>query len=216
MKYLKMLGLAAIAALAFAAIAAAGTASAAVLCKEAPNKSGECKTLAEGGLGDYGSGSLFEAESSNATLTVVGSGVVSKVVCGASQVVLKSTATEGSPGVPGEVTDVAFSSCVADGSTGCTVSLVPTNDLGTGTLTVNGSAETEVVCGGFFKCKYKPTASGLSLHFEGGNPAKETASEQLLSLTAGFGFGCGSGAKWDANDTAVGANKAVWVATKMV
>ncbi|HEU4462455.1 MAG TPA: hypothetical protein VFR75_07680, partial [Solirubrobacterales bacterium] len=70
MKYLKMLGLAAILALALAAFAGAGTAAAAKLCKTAPNKSNVC----EGG--HYASGTSFHAEASNPVLTVVGSGVV--------------------------------------------------------------------------------------------------------------------------------------------
>ena len=218
MKYLKILGLAAIAALAIAAFAGA-TASAAVLCKTAPNKSGVC----EGGK--YAKETSFHGVSSTKpVLTVVGSGVVSTVTCESSTVALENTAESGSPGVPGKVTDVTFSGCVTNGGTACTVSttsgytgeLVPTNHSGSGTLTVKGSGastETEVVCGGFFKCKYAPKSTGLSLGFTGGNPAKVVASGAELQLVAGFGFGCGSGANWDASYTLSGANSAAWVAT---
>lgn len=215
MKYLKMLGLAAIAAMAMAAIVGASTASAAVLCKTAPNKSGVC----EGGK--YASGTTFEATSSNPVLTVVGSAFVSTVTCKHSVVKLKNTAESGSPGVPGEVTDVTFTNdCTTNGGASCTVSttsgysgtLTPTNDQGSGTLHVTGAAETEVVCLGFLECKYKLTSSGASLSFTGGNPGTVQASEVPLTISEAR-FGCGTGAKWDAHYKLVGTNTALWVAT---
>jgi hypothetical protein len=206
MKHLKMLGLAVIAALAFAAVVGASTASAAALCKTAPNKSGVC----EGGK--YPSGTEYHSTSTNAVLTVVGSAVVSTVSCSHSTVVLKQTAESGATSVPGEVTDVTFTECKTNSGTACTVSttsgytggLTPTTDTGNGTLNVKGSGtstETTVTCGGFFQCKYRPTSSGLSLGFTGGNPATVTASGAALELVSGFGFGCGSGANWDATYT---------------
>jgi hypothetical protein len=204
MKYLKMLGLAAIAALAFAAIAGAGTASAAKLCKTAPNKSGVC----EGG--HYASGTTFEATSTNPVLTVV-SGATSQVTCSHSTVSLKSTATEGTPGVPGEITHLGFTGCKTALGFSCTVSTTSgyTGELTSTTLTAKGSAETSVVCAGFLSCKYKPKAAGVSLSFTAGNPAKFTATEQELELIAG-GEGCGTGAKWDATYTLTSPT-ALWV-----
>jgi hypothetical protein len=207
MKYLKMLGLAAVAALALAAVVGASTASAAVMCKAAPNKSGVC----EGGK--YPSGTEYHSTSTNAVLTVNGSGVVSTVSCSHSTVILKQTAESGATSLPGEVTDVTFTECKTNGGTACTVSttsgytggLTPTTDTGNGTLNVKGngtaSTDTTVTCGGFFQCKYRPTSSGLSLSFTGGNPATVTASGAALELVSGFGFGCGTGANWDATYT---------------
>jgi hypothetical protein len=220
LKYLKILGLAAIAAMALMAFA--GTASADVLCKAAPNAAGECPTAS----GDYASGTVFTSESTNAKLTVTG-GIVSSVTCGKSNVSLKNTSTgSNTPGtaVNGEVTQVSWANCVASNGSSCTVSeskgytgtVKATNDEGEGTVVVNGSATTTVDCTSFglnFKCTYKPTAAGLDLKLVGANPATITATEQPLTLEAG-GFGCGSAGKWDATYKLTGTNTALWVATK--
>jgi hypothetical protein len=213
MKHLKMIGLAAVLAMALAAVAAS-SASAAVLCKAAPNKSGVC----EGGK--YASGTHFTATSEHAVLTVTGSFLANTVTCTHSVVALKNTAESGSPGVPGEVTDVEFSGCSLNGgATTCTVtttsgytgSLTPSDDKGNGNLHMTGTAETTVKCGEFH-CKYTVPSSGMSLNFTGGDPFVVHASEEQLTIES-FGFGCGTGAKWDAKYTGVGTNKAVWVAT---
>lgn len=218
MKHLKIIGLAAIAAMAFMAFAA--SASADVLCKEAPNKSGECGTV----LGDYASGTAFEATSTNAKLTVTG-GATAYITCSHSLVTLKNTSTgSNTPGaaVNGEVSDVAWEGCKTAAGFSCTVStskgytgtIKATNDTGAGTMIVSGTGiKTKVTCVGVFECEYEPTASGIDFSITGGNPATGAASEQPLTLIAG-GFGCGSSAKWDANYTMIGTNKAVWVATK--
>ncbi|HVD38644.1 MAG TPA: hypothetical protein VNC15_07410 [Solirubrobacterales bacterium] len=220
MKHLKIIGLAAIAAMAFMAFAA--SASADVLCKTAPNKSGECETA----VGDYASGTVFTSESTNAKLTVEG-GITSYVTCSKSNVSLKNTSTGSNTSgtaVAGEVTKVSWSGCQTAGGSSCNVSessgysgnVKATSDAGAGTVTVNGNATTTVDCTSFgfeFKCTYKPTSGGLDLTLTGGNPASITATSQPLTLEAG-GFGCGSGAKWDATYTLTGSNSALWVATK--
>ena len=217
MKHLKIIGLAAIAAMAFMAFAA--SASADVLCKTAPNKSGECETA----TGDYAANSAFESTSSNAKLTVTG-GATAYITCSGSTVKMENTTTgSNTPGatIGGKVTSVSWTGCTTAAGFGCTVSsssgytgtIKATNDTGAGTMTVNGAIKTKVTCVGVFECEYEPTASGIDFSITGGNPATGTASEQPLTLIAG-GFGCGSSAKWDATYTMTGTNKAVWVATK--
>jgi len=220
MKHLKIIGLAAIAAMALMAFAS--SASADVLCKTAPNKAGECETA----VGDYASGTVFTSESTNSKLTVEG-GLVSSITCEKSNVSLKNTSTGSNTSgtaVTGEVTLVKWTNCKSNSGTSCTVSessgytgtVKATNDTGAGTVTVNGSKTTLVDCTAFglnFKCTYKPTAAGLDLTLTGGNPASIVATEQPLTLEAG-GFGCGTGAKWDATYNLTGTNQALWVATK--
>jgi hypothetical protein len=223
MKYLKILGLAAVAAMALMAFA--GTASADVLCKAAPNAAGECSTTA----GTYASGTVFNSFSSNAKLTVEG-GVLSSVTCTESNVALKSTsAGSNTPGatVGGEVTSVKWGGCTGSNGSSCTVSeskgytgsVKATDNEGDGTVVVNGSQTTLVTCTSFgfeFKCTYKPTTAGLDLTLTGGNPATFTATSQPLTLEAG-GIGCGSTGKWDATYKLTSVNSsptALWVATK--
>jgi hypothetical protein len=219
MKDLKILGLAAIAAMAFMAFAS--SASADVLCKAAPNKSGECSTTA----GDYPSGTVFTAEAKNPKLTVK-EGVTAYITCEKSTTTLENTSTGSNTpgqGVSGKVTKLLFTGdCTTAGGTACDVSetsgytgtITATNNKGGGTFHVTGSSiKTKVVCGGIFSCEYSPFASGLSLGFTGGNPATVTASGAKLDQISGFG--CGTEALWDATYTATGANSAVWVATKM-
>lgn len=219
MKYLKLAGLAAIATLALAAFAGATTASAAVLCKTAPNKSGVC----EGGK--YTALTTFQANSVQwSVLTILNSAVVSTVSCRYSVLTVQNPFESGLLGVFMNVTDLAFYECATNSGTACTVSttsgytgnLAPTTDTGNGTLTLEGSGsfrETKVSCGGFFECKYVPKAKGISLTLTGGNPAKLSATAAEVQLVGGFGFGCGDGAKWDASLVLNGANTALWVAT---
>jgi hypothetical protein len=225
MKHLKILGVTAVAALALAAAVGASTASAAVMCKTAPNKSGVC----EGGR--YPSGTEFHATSTNSVFTMVGSSVVSTVSCSHSTMVLKQTAESGVTSVPFEVTDLSFTECKTNGGTACTASttsgytagLTPTTDTGNGTFNIKGtgaSTELTVTCGGFFQCKYRQTFNGANLGFTGGNPATFTANNASFELVPGFGFGCGTGANWDATYTLKATTlngrttpTALWVAT---
>jgi hypothetical protein len=221
MKYLKILGLAAVAAMALMAFA--GTASADVLCKTAPNGAGECPTT--GGNEDYAAGTKFVAESSSAKLTVEG-GAVSSITC-SSKVALENseTGSNAHPGaIAGKVTDVEWSNCVASNGSNCTAStttgytgsISATDDEGNGKVHVTGTARTTVDCSVFgfsFKCVYTLPSTGISLSVLGGNPASIVASSQPLVLAESI-FGCGSGAKWDATYKLTGTNTALWVATK--
>jgi hypothetical protein len=224
MKYLKILAMAAIAAMALTAFVA-GSASADVLCKTKPNRSGECETSS----GDYPAFTNFTAELSAGTSAVltITEGATSSVTCANSTVSIGNASTgSNTPGteVPMEVTDLSFTNCKTAGSStnNCEVSttrgyaggLKATDNSGDGTLKINGNAETLVKCFGFLECKYRPMVSGLSLAFAGGNPATAVAEKQPLAV-APFGFGCGTGADWDATYKTVGENQNVWVATKM-
>lgn len=196
------------------------SASAAVLCKEAPNKAGECRTVNEGGLGPYPENSEFEATSTNSKLTIFG-GVIANVACTDSVIKFKNTAEVGAVSVPIEVSDLSFTGCTSNTGVACTVStttgyaggVTPTDDLGNGTLAFTGNAETQITCGAIFMCKYKVPAAGVTAAFTGGNGATVTFANQKLELLPG-GFGCGTEAKWDGTYITIGANKAVWVATK--
>jgi opacity protein-like surface antigen len=217
MKYIKMLGLAAVAAMAFMAFA--GSASADVLCKAAPTKEGKCPTAS----GDYAAGQVFKAKSTNPKLTVVG-GITAYVTCAESNVELKNTSTGGAKGtaVNGEITDLTFTNdCTTAAGVSCTVSTTKgytgtvkaLNDLGTGELVAFGNTiRTKVVCGAIFSCEYSPKAAGLGVHITGGNPASVVASEEPLDQISGFG--CGSEAKWDATYTLTSPTN-LWVATEM-
>ena len=222
MKHLKIIGLAAIAAMAFMAFAA-GSASADVLCKVAPNKSGECATAS----GSYGSGTTFKATSTNATLAVSAFGITG-VVCSDSAVTVKTTsAGSQTPGtaVTGEIPKegLTWSGCETEGfiHTACTVSsngsaysgsIKATNDTGSGTLTISSATTTTVICSGVgMHCTYTSAANGINLSLTGGNPASFVATNQTLSAT---GSGCPTTANWNATYT-LKEPTALWAATKM-
>jgi hypothetical protein len=219
MKHVRILGLAVVAAMAFMAFA--GTASADVLCKGAPTKSGECRTA----TGDFSAGTTFKAISTNPKLTITGS-FTAYLSCEESGIELKATSTGGNtPGsaVSVEITDLIFTGdCTTAGGSSCTISTTAgytgtakaTNDFGGGAFTIFGSAiKTKIVCGGIFSCEYSPKAAGLTVDLTGGNPATVKASEEPLEEFSGFG--CGSETTWDADYSLTGANTSLWVATKM-
>jgi hypothetical protein len=224
MKYLKIIGLAAIAAMAL--IAFASSASADVLCKEAPNAAGECSTKA----GDWPSGTKIATEASDPTLTVTESSVgITSVTCTSSNVTLETTGTGSNTpgvGVPGTVTLVKWAGCKTNGGLTCNVSessgytgtLTATNNAGTGTLHVTGAKRTKVTCGFIFSCEYEPTASGIDMHFFGATTARVSVTNAPLTLVAG-GSGCGTKGEWDAEYIVTSINgtasKNIWVATKM-
>lgn len=224
MKYLKMLGLAAIAATALMAFVGPSTASAYTLCELGVNREGKCVTGPNGESRHYASGTKFTADSTNSKLTVFGEGAATEyITCSTSKVALESTSTgdDLDGAVTGKITSVewegcavkgGFPSCTVSKSSGYTGSVTGTSG-GNGSVNVKGTGiRTKVVCGLIFSCEYEPTASGISLSLTGGNPAVMTASEQPLTLVAG-GFGCGTEAKWDSTYNLEGANSALWVGT---
>jgi hypothetical protein len=222
MKYLKRLGFFAVVMTAF--VVFASSASADVLCKLAPNKSGECSTAS----GDYAANTTFRAEAANFRLTTVG-GFTAYVSCADSKIELKNTATgSNTPGsaVPVEFLDLTFTTdCTTAGGLSCTISttkdftgtLKATGDVGgSASMHLTGSAiGIKMVCGGLISCEYSLPASGVTLDVTGGNPLVFKASKEPL-VTASSGFGCSSEATWDADySLAAPGPTALWVATKL-
>lgn len=208
MKYLKMLGLTAVAAMALLALVGATSASATVLCKATPSAKGVCPAGEK-----YAANTTISATSGTATLETN----TENVTCTSSSTAVKNTAESGVP-LPGEVTSLSFSGCKSSGGAGCSVESVGApwsgnvawTSGGNGTLTVNNGGA-RVSCGfGFLQCRF--SASTLSLGITGGNPAVVTASKAPLSITAEEGFlKCPTEAKWSATYQATSPTN-VWVA----
>lgn len=211
MRFIKMLGLAALAAVAAMAFLGAGSASATVLCKQAPNGSNEC---AAGQA--YGAGTIIKGTATNATLT----SDLSNVICSHSETEAEvSNAGGASSTVTGSIKKLTFTGCKA-GLTNCTVTVlnlpyhaeVHAGAGGNGTLTVKsggkGKPGATVVCVGIINCTFNNTL--FELPVEGGNPAAVVANEVSLAREGGL---CGNEAFWDATYTAIAPNTAIWVAS---
>jgi hypothetical protein len=189
MKYLKILGLAAIAALALTAVAGAGTASAAKLCKNV--------TCTE----HYPSGTVLSSKLKTGTNALLTSSF-GTVTCKKSTVGGKTTSTE----AHGEITSFTFTECTDPFGSPCTVKAVnlsytakgAATGSGNGTLTVSpkaggGNPGAHVECGSFMNCTF--TVSSITLAVTGGAPATITANKEPLLREGGF---CPSEAFWDA------------------
>lgn len=174
MKFVKMLGLAAIAAVAVTAFAGATTASATVLCE---TKTEACGSPYNGPVkAGLQTGTLAELATS-----------VGTVKCSTSN----SGGNVSSNGV-GEITELTFKNCVI-GSTSCTVevqglpynaSVVASSTLGdvNGTMTAtahSGGAKpgAHVTCGILINCTFSKSA--VSLEALGGEPGKLLAHTEL-------------------------------------
>lgn len=189
MKYLKIMGLAAVAAMALMAFGA-GSASAVTLCKEAKSPCPEASR--------YTSGTAITASLKTKTVATLTSSL-GNVVCTESAVSGKTTATSGSP-LPGTISSLSFKSCTL-GSSSCTVtvenlpyaaSVDASATVGNGTLTTTGQAHVD--CGSALNCIFK---KAVALSVTGGNPALVTANT-ALELIKNEGFICPSSATWDA------------------
>jgi hypothetical protein len=204
MRYIKMLGLAAVAATAFMALVGVGSAMASgstTLCKvnELPCASGN----------QYASGTVIEGKASNVTLL----SNIGNVVCTTSNTSLKTTGAALAAPLTGEITALTFASCTFNGLS-CTVtsvhtpysaSLLHTASTMNGTLTVKSSGAGEpgatVSCPGL-KCVFgaEPTltvdgATGTTA----ATAARVLASEVPLTIKTEEGFlECPETAKWDA------------------
>jgi hypothetical protein len=198
MKYLKMLGLAAVAALALTAVLGAGSASAATFL---------CKTNANPCPEHYPTGTAFsgslEPGLHSTLITNLG-----HVTCKKSAVSGKTTTTEGH----GEITSLTYTECTDPFGNPCTVKAVNlpyTVDITTttagvvnsnGLMTVTpkaggtGNPGAIVECGSFMNCKF--TSSALKLHVTGGAPATLFANKVPLNREGGF---CPSESFWDAS-----------------
>lgn len=195
MKYLKMLGLAAVAAMALMAFGA-GSASATELCSTNTSPCTGTK---------YGSGTVIKANLKSGTIANL-TNSLGNVTCTTSTVEGKTSSAGGGTGVAvkGSITSLKFSNCTQDvfGSPSCTVTAtgIPAAVQGVATGGGNGKMTTgtagaEVVCLGFIECSF--SAPGIELTTTGGNPAHVTASNEVLKIEEG-GFLCPSEAKWDA------------------
>jgi hypothetical protein len=206
MKYLKMLGLAAIAALALTAVAGAGTASATELCTTnvSPCPAGE----------HYGAGTVIEGSSTNATLT----SSLGNVVCTSSAIKGATTTTGGAKlSVEGKIESLTFSGCTLTTPFGgtkhnCNVTAINTpykavvtkTTQPNGTLTVSsggsGDPGAKVDCGAsVLRCQF--TSPSIALDVTGGSPAIVHAKEEPLNRTVYEGGLCPSTSTWDATYT---------------
>lgn len=185
MKYLKMLGLAAVAAMALTVVAGAGSASAhAVLCKESAIPCGS----------SYKTGEHITATAGATTFTA---GL--EITCTSSEATIQVTGAGGE----GKMTGLTFSGCKT-GSASCTVTAAGLPYSGeadvsgtgpNGTLTLAGG-EANVKCESLgLTCAYGVTP--LSLPIDGGSTASLTANGVELKKLSG-GFLCPSTVKWDA------------------
>jgi hypothetical protein len=199
MKYLKILGLAAIAALALTAFVGAGTASASRLCKTTVAICPDAW--------DWPTGTEIHAvlDSKTAILEVSG---VTEDTCTGSTVQGKTTNTGGSSEtVDGEISSLTFTGCtmttkVLKGGT-LVIHADPNEkgeDVGAGTLTSEG-AEVTVVAFGFISCIAK-TGAGTDI----GTLDEPASASQDATMTVNgtiplLGAGCPASAKWTAEYT---------------
>lgn len=152
MKYVKMLGLAAVAAMALMAFAGAGTASASVLCQTATNPCGS----------PYANGTTIEAtleSGSSAILKNTSSSIVN--TCTSSTVSGSLTNGNATETARGAVTTagLTFKNCLDEPTTTVTagqLEIHATDDKGNGTVTATGVTVTMLVSG--VTCAY--TAGG--------------------------------------------------------
>jgi len=193
MKYLKMLGLAAVAAMALMAFA--GSASATVLCKTT------LTTGCAGGGQDYAAGTEINATLKAGTSALLRAGFAN-ITCTESTVAGKTENTgSGSETVRGQIETLDFPAA----SCNATVHVLKTGELeihhnaGTdnGTLTGRGSEVTVRI--GEVSCTYG-TGTGTNLGtLVGGNPAQMNISTNLPKIAGGFL--CANPAEWVATYT---------------
>lgn len=199
MRYIKMLGLAAVAALAVMAVVGAASASATTVCTSPE----PCPTAHSAGGKMYEPNDVIVGTSTNATLT----SSLGNVTCKHSETALKLTTT-GSTGVAvqGDVISLTFTECTLDpAGSECVVTVqnlpyaaeatVGTAPNGTLKVTSGGSGNpgANVECAGVINCTFSNTVFNLPV--DGGNPAKVTASKVGLLRSGGL---CPNEATWDA------------------
>jgi hypothetical protein len=179
MKYLKALGLAAVAAMALTALIGVGSASATVLCKTA---------LSEGcaGVWDYPAGTEIDLSLEGSTST---RGTNGELLDTCTEGTIKGATTN--TGGPSETVTSKSSELWSRNCTTTTVSLAPGSleihwKEGTnGTLTVKGTEVTKMI--GSVSCVYGPAAGGVDLGtLTGGSPATVDVEAVLPKLSGGF------------------------------
>jgi hypothetical protein len=194
-RYLKLMGLAALMAAALTAFLGASSASAVTLCKANENP---CSN-------DYAAGTTISGSLVANTKAVLLSGI-GNVECEESTVSGKTSELSGSP-LMGLIESLTFAKCLL-GSTSCTVTVenlpylvsITASGSGNGTMTVEhdgtgGMPQAHVNCGSAFNCIVGNDP--VTLPVAGGAPAIITAA-QTMKLIENKGFICPSSATWDA------------------
>jgi len=199
MKYIRILGLAAIAAAAVMAFVGAGTASATtVICATGPEES-----VCGAGAGKAEYSGAITATSTNATLATN----LSNVICSHSETTLNPSSSTGEP-ITGTVSALSFTGCKTEGTNiACTVtvrnltynaSLKGTigGKAGVSTLTVTDAlgAGAKVVCGAVIECEFLTNEADLPV--TNGSPTTATATNIVLSHETGIA--CPETATWSA------------------
>jgi len=198
MRYLKMLGLAAIAALALMAVVGAGSASAATVCSLAGTG-----TSCGGSHGFHYTGTMHAATEAGKPAELQSG--FDNVKCDSTVHVVEVT-TEGT----GFVDDLTFTNCVDSFGHTCTAksnasttnkwhAQATTGTAPNGTLTVK-NVNGQFTCPNPLKpsemvtCIY--AAESASATVTGGAPAKVTATKVALTKQPGSGASCSSTATW--------------------
>jgi hypothetical protein len=206
MKYLKILGLVAIAAVPLNALLGTGTAFAG---------SDTCTALTS----PCPSGNEYTG-SVNSTLKTGTSAVITNsvdtITCTSSSINGENTvATNASGNSTGKITSVTFSGCTDQNKETCTATaehvpwhaeLVATETAGkvngNGVLTVSnggtGGPQAKVVCGSFLSCTFGVESTDVDFIGSSTSPTIKTTG---LALTRISGFLCPSTANWDAEYT---------------
>jgi hypothetical protein len=193
MKYLKMLGPAAIAAMVLTAVIAATSASAAVLCKSNTNPCTEIYPAGTKISASLSSKSDVQLTTSIGTVTCIGSTISGEL-------------TAGNP-AHGKITSVTFSGCSL-GSTNCvaegegtpyTATVWTGSQLGNGDLIAEpylfDKLHLGVACGSLINCTFG--TSSISMVIVGGMPARLVVSQSY----AREGGLCPAAVTWEAEYT---------------
>jgi hypothetical protein len=190
-KYLKVLGLAAVAAMAVMAFGAS-TAAATQVCVAATAghpADGKCAA----GERELTNGESVTGTSSNPVLT----SSVTTVTCKESSTTVKANTGTGTP-IAGEVTALSFANdCTTSSGTSCTVTVVNlpyTGSLETNKLTVTDAvgAGAKVVCGVLINCTFTTKKAELTVTHNA-----STTFDATVSLEREGGF-CPATAEWHA------------------
>lgn len=191
MKYVKILGLAAVAALAVMAFVGAGTASATTLCKTGGSPEAGCGA----GKGEINAETdNIVGTSTNAILT----SSLTNVTCEHSETEINPESSTGTP-IIGSVEKLTFTgNCKTSSGTACTVQVLNLpygGSLEGDTLTVTDpiGAGAKVVCGFLINCTF--TTKQASLTVENGSPTVAVAAGVKLERAGGF---CPETAEWHA------------------
>lgn len=190
MKYIKMLGLAAVAAAALMAFVGASTASATVLCKE--GKTSGCAAAGKA----YASGTAVEATlTSGTSAELLAGGFLEDTCTGSTIKGTTSNAGSSTETVRGSASSLTWSGCTFTTTTKTlgTLEIHWISGTDNGTLTASGFEVN--VNQPFGTCTYKSGTGNDLGTLKGGNPASIVIS---TTVTGGGAFGCPSTATWNA------------------